>query len=100
MLEQLRARHCDMIYAEINLNMPAIDKVVKILNKRGFFYAGVLYLKHKEQDYLCLQNKHSVHIGKKNLVCYSDFCKSLLAFINEDELRIKKGGKKRNIELS
>ncbi len=90
-LSQLRAKHCDMIYAEINLNdMPKIDKVVKILNQRGFFFAGVLFLKHRNQDYLCLQNKHTVSVGKKNLVCYSDFCKELLAYIRNDEQRIKK----------
>ncbi len=91
MLSQLRAKHCDMIYAEINLNnLPQIDKIVKILNQRGFFFAGVLFLKHKNQDYLCLQNKHSTHVGKKNLICYSDFCQELLDYIHNDEQRIKK----------
>ncbi len=90
LLSQLRAKHCDMIYAQINLNNnPHIDKIVTLLNKRGFFYAGVLYLKHKNQDYLCLQSKHSVHIGKKNLICYSNFCKELLEYIKTDERRIK-----------
>ncbi|RUM63198.1 MAG: hypothetical protein DSZ05_08910 [Sulfurospirillum sp.] len=91
MLSQLRAKHCDMIYAEINLSdMPQIDKVVKILNRRGFFFAGVLFLKHKNRDYLCLQNKHTTHVGRRNLVCYSDFCKELLHYIRTDEQRIKK----------
>ena len=90
MLTQLRAKHCDMIYVQINLNnMPQIDKVVKILNKRGFFFAGVLFLKHKNSDYLCLQNKHTTLVGKKNLLCYSDFCKDLLNYIQQDEQRIK-----------
>ncbi len=96
-LSQLHARHCDMIYAEINLNMPHIDKVVRIHNKNGFFYAGVLYLRHKNQDYLCLQNKHTTHVGRKNLVCYSDFCKRLLAYIHTDEQRIKGSAKKRTL---
>jgi len=91
LLTQLRAKHCDMIYAEINLNnFPQIDKVVKILNKHNFFYAGILFLKHKNQDYLCLQSKHSLYVGKKNLVCYSPFCKELLEFIKTDESSIKK----------
>ncbi len=90
LLNQLRAKHCDMIYAHINLNnLIQIDKVIKILNNRGFFYCGILFLEHKNQDYLCLQNKHSIHIGKKNLLCYSDFCKNLLAYIYKDEQRIK-----------
>ncbi len=97
MLSQLHARHCDMIYAELNLNMPHIDKVVRILNKNGFFYAGVLYLRHKNRDYLCLQNKHTTQVGKKNLVCYSDFCKRLLAYMHADEQRIKGSAKKRTL---
>ncbi len=96
MLEQLKARHCDMLYAEISLNdNPHIDKIVKILNKNGFFYAGVLYLKHKNQDYLCLQNKHTTQVSRKNLVCYSDFCRDLLNFIVHDEQRIKGTKKER-----
>jgi hypothetical protein len=90
LLNQLQARHCDMIYAEINLNNnPHIDIIVKLLNKSGFFYAGLLYLKHKNQDYLCLQNKHTTQVSRKNLVCYSGFCHDLLEFILHDEQRIK-----------
>ena len=38
LISQLRAKHCDMIYAEICLEkMPKIDKIVKFLNKNGFF---------------------------------------------------------------
>ncbi len=101
MLTQLRAKHCDMLYAEINLNNnPHIDKIVKLLNKRGFFYAGVLYLRHKNQDYLCLQNKHSIHVGKKNLVCYSEFCQQLREYIHQDEQRVLGTAKKRKITFS
>ena len=90
LLNQLRSRHCDMIYAQINLNnIPQIDKVVKLLNQRGFFYCGVLFLAHKNQDYLCLQHKLTLHVGKKNIVCYSPFCHSLLDYISKDEQRIK-----------
>ncbi len=103
LLKQLQARHCDMIYAEISLNNnPHIDRIVKLLNKNGFFYAGVLYLKHRNQDYLCLQNKHTTQVSRKNLVCYSDFCQSLLNFILHDEQRIKgtakKSGKERALK--
>lgn len=90
LLNQLRSRHCDMIYAQINLNnIPQIDKVVKLLNQRGFFYSGVLFLAHKNQDYLCLQHKLTLHVGKKNIVCYSPFCHALLDYISKDEQRIK-----------
>jgi len=89
-LDKLRAKHCDMIYADINMEkISQIDEVVDILNHALFFFSGVMLLKYKEQDYLQLQYKHSEDIGKKNLVCYSDFCKSLLQYILEDEKRVR-----------
>ena len=91
LVSQLRAKHCDMIYVDISLeNIPQINKVVKIINKRGFFYSGIMFLYHEEKDYLRLQLKHSDRVGSKNYVCYSDFCKKLSEFITEDEKRIKK----------
>ncbi len=91
LVSQLRAKHCDMIYADISLeNIPQINKVIKIMNKRGFFYSGVMFLCHKRGDYLRLQLKHSDKVGNKNYVCYSEFCKKLSEFITEDEKRIKK----------
>ncbi len=90
-LQQLRAKHCHMIYADISLeNNPKIDKIIKVLNQRGFFYSGILFLRYQNRDYLRLQNKHSDIIGKKNIRCYSDFCTSLLEFIEKDEKRVKK----------
>lgn len=91
LVSQLRAKHCDMIYADISLeNIPQINKVIKIMNKRGFFYSGVMFLCHEKEDYLRLQLKHSDKVGSKNYVCYSDFCKKLSEFITVDEKRIKK----------
>ena len=91
LLEQLRAKHCDMIYADINLEkIPQIDKVVKILNGRVFFYSGILFQRYHDHDYLRLQLKHSIEIGKKNLVCYSDYCKTLLSYVHEDEKWVKR----------
>jgi len=91
LLSQLRAKHCDMIYADISLeNIPQINKVVNIMNKRGFFYSGIMFLYHEKEDYLRLQLKHSDRVGNKNYVCYSDFCKALSEFITEDEKRIKR----------
>ncbi len=91
LVAQLRAKHCDMIYVDISLEkIPQINKVIKIMNKRGFFYSGVMFLCHERGDYLRLQLKHSDRVGSKNYVCYSDFCKKLSKFISEDEKRIKK----------
>ncbi|MCH9741539.1 MAG: GNAT family N-acetyltransferase [Epsilonproteobacteria bacterium] len=89
-LDHLRAKHCDMIYADINMEqISEIDELVERLNHSLFFFSGVLLLKHQEQDYLHMQYKHSEHIGQKNIVCYSEFCKSLLVYILEDEQRVR-----------
>ncbi|WP_415406647.1 GNAT family N-acetyltransferase [Sulfurovum sp. CS9] len=91
LVSQLRAKHCDMIYADVSLEkIPQINKVIKIMNKRGFFYSGVMFFYHEKEDYLRLQLKHSDKIGSKNYVCYSDFCKRLSKYILKDEKRIKK----------
>ena len=90
LVAQLRAKHCDMIYADVSLeDIPQIEKVVKIMNKRGFFYCGVMFLWHKQKDYLRLQMKHSDKVGNKNYICYSDFCKALSRYIKADEKRCK-----------
>ena len=79
-----------MIYADISLEkIPQISKVVKIMNKKGFFYSGVMFFYHEKGDYLRLQLKHSDKIGSKNYVCYSDFCKRLSKYILKDEKRNK-----------
>ncbi len=92
LLNQLREKQCDMIYTDINLEqIPQIDKVIKVLNNSNFFYSGILYFKHNDQDYLRLQNRNSDKIGKRNLVCYSEYCAGLLDYIHEDEVKIKKG---------
>ncbi len=92
LLNQLREKQCDMIYADINLEkIPKIDKVIKVLNNSNFFYSGILYFKHNDQDYLRLQNRNSDKVGKSNLVCYSDYCITLFDYIQRDEESIKKG---------
>lgn len=91
LVSQLRAKHCDMLYVDISLeNIPQINKVVNIMNKRGFFYSGIMFLCHEKEDYLRLQLKHSDRVGSKNYVCYSNFCKALSDFIIKDEKRSKK----------
>jgi len=90
LVSQLRAKHCDMIYVDISLEkIPQINKVVKIMNKRGFFYSGIMFLCHEKEDYLRLQIKHSDRVGSKNYVCYSDFCNRLSEYILKDEKRNK-----------
>jgi len=90
LLHQLKAKHCDMIYVDISLEkIPQIDKVVNFMNKKGFFYSGIMFFYHEKGDYLRLQLKHSDKIGSKNYVCYSDFCQKLSKYIQKDEKRVK-----------
>ena len=90
LVSQLRSKHCDMIYVDVSLErIPKIDKVIKIINKRGFFYSGVMFFIHDQGDYLRLQLKHSDKIGTKNYVCHSEFCKALISYVKEDEKRCK-----------
>ncbi len=89
MFHTLLAKHCDMLYAQINLEeIEAIDAVIETLNASGFFYSGVLFGMHRGRDYLQLQYEHSDVIGKENIVCYSERCKALYASIVEDKRRI------------
>jgi len=90
LVSQLRSKHCDMIYVDVSLErIQKINKVIKIINKRGFFYSGVMFLIHDKGDYLRLQLKHSDKIGTKNYLCHSDFCKDLVSYVKEDERRCK-----------
>ena len=91
LVSQLRAKHCDMIYVDVSLeHIPKIDKVISIINKRGFVYSGVMFLIHNKGDYLRLQLKHSDKIGTKNYLCHSEFCTQLMTYIKDDEKRCKK----------
>ncbi len=90
LLDHVRAKHPDMIYADICMEtIECIDETVEFLNRKKFFFSGVLFFKHKNMEYLRLQYKHSLHIGKKNLICYSNFCHQLLEYIKEDEKRVR-----------
>ncbi len=85
----LYKKHVDMIFADINLmRCEQIDEVVKKLQKEGFVFAGVLFYRRNEDDYLRLQLVNSDNVETKNIVCYSDFCHELIETINK-ELSIK-----------
>ena len=89
MFHTLLSKHCDMLYAQINLEeIEAVDEVIVTLNRSGFFYSGVLFGIHRGRDYLQLQYEHSDVIGKENIVCYSENCKALYTYIKEDKRRI------------
>ena len=88
-LADLQKEHCDMIYADINLHrIQNIDAVISMLNRQGFFYSGVLFAWHEDEDYLRLQRKTSKSVDEEQLVCYSKNAQEMLAFIHEDEARI------------
>lgn len=88
-LNELLARHFDMIYADINLHRVAhIDSLVASLNERLFFYSGVMFRLHHNEDYLRLQRKNTLSIDEEQLICYSPFAQNLLTYIFEDEAAV------------
>ena len=89
--DEALTKHPDMIYADINLEQVAhIDSVIEILHSFGFFYAGVLFLRKENNDYLRLQFEASERIEEEKIVCYSNFCKELHSYILKDKMRVYK----------
>jgi len=85
----LKTKH-DMIYADINLKSKETDELVDFLNKKGFFYCGVLFYKHNGDDYLRLQFENTHNVEEKLNVCYSSYCKKLTRFVYGDKKRVKR----------
>ena len=86
----------DMIYADVNLKSENVDNIVDFLNKRGFFYSGVLFYKYNGDDYLRLQYENTHNIEEKLNVCFSGYCKKLTRFVYGDKKRV---GRLRSVGL-
>jgi len=78
----------EMIYADINLHTKEIDEIVEFLNKKRFFYSGVLFYRYNGFDYLRLQYENTHNVEEKLNVCYSDYCKFLTKFVLKDKKRV------------
>lgn len=88
-LKTLLSHQCDMIFADINLqNFNNIDILIEWLNKRRFFYSGILFSYYHNEDYLRLQRKNIPDIDEEELICFSPFSRKLLDFILSDEASI------------
>ncbi|ACM93758.1 acetyltransferase, gnat family [Nautilia profundicola AmH] len=85
----LKTKH-DMIYADVNLKSKNIDEIVEFLNKKGFFYSGVLFNKYEGDDYLRLQYENTHNIEEKLNVCFSRYCKKLSRFVYLDKQRVSR----------
>jgi len=89
-LDELHKEHCDMIYADINLqHINTLDTLIEMLNQHGFFYSGLLFSFYHNEDYLRLQRKNSKYVDDEQLVCYSSNARAMLDFIKTDEKRIR-----------
>ncbi|MRJ02789.1 MAG: GNAT family N-acetyltransferase [Epsilonproteobacteria bacterium] len=89
--DSLVAKHPDMIYADINLEMVEdIDRVVEILRSFDFFYCGIAFLRRFEWDYLKMQFELSENIEEQDIRCYTDLCRELHRFILEDKASLHK----------
>jgi N-acetylglutamate synthase-like GNAT family acetyltransferase len=84
----------EMIYADINLHTPEIEEITQFLNKKGFFYSGVLFYRYNGFDYLRLQYENTHNVEERLNVCYSDYCKFLSRFVINDKKRVKRLEKK------
>jgi N-acetylglutamate synthase-like GNAT family acetyltransferase len=86
LIDMMHTEHCDMVHADINLHhIEEIDSVIAMLNRRHFFYCGVMFSFYHNEDYLRLQRKNSRFVDEEQLVCYSKNAKALLEYIQQDE---------------
>jgi len=80
--------NAEMIYADINLHTPEIEEITEFLNKKRFFYSGVLFYRYNGFDYLRLQYENTHNVEERLNVCYSDYCKFLSKFVRMDKKRV------------
>ncbi len=80
----------EMIYADINLHTREIEEITKFLNKKRFFYSGVLFYRYNGFDYLRLQFENTHNVEERLNVCYSDYCKFLSKFVRRDKKRVSR----------
>ena len=80
--------NAEMIYADINLQTKEVDEIVEYLNKKKFFYSGVLFFRYEGKDYLRLQFENTHNVEERYNVCYSDYCKFLQKYVLKDKKRV------------
>ena len=80
----------EMIYADINLQTKEVNEIVKFLNKKRFFYSGVLFYRYGGKDYLRLQFENTHNVEERYNVCYSDYCKFLSKYVLRDKKRVSR----------
>jgi N-acetylglutamate synthase-like GNAT family acetyltransferase len=85
----LLAKHCDMIYADIDFgSVPNVNSVVEALNRQGFFYSGVRLFGRDGRDQLHMQYENTLDVDEDEIICFSDFAQSLRDFVLEDKRRV------------
>ena len=82
--------NADMIYADINLETKEVDEIVKFLNKKRFFYSGVLFYRYEGKDYLRLQFENTHNVEERYNVCFSDYCRFLSKYVINDKKRVNR----------
>jgi len=80
----------EMIYADINLQTREINEITEFLNKKKFFYSGVLWYRYNGYDYLRLQYENTHNVEERLNVCYSYYCRFLSKFVREDKKRVRR----------
>ncbi|GAB6074673.1 GNAT family N-acetyltransferase [Nautilia lithotrophica] len=80
----------EMIYADINLHTREINEITEFLNKKKFFYSGVLWYRYNGYDYLRLQYENTHNVEERLNVCYSEYCRFLSKFVRKDKKRVRR----------
>ena len=85
----LLAKHCDMVYADIDLEtVDRVDDAVERLNRSGFFYSGVMLVQRDGHDHLRMQYENTVDADEDEIVCFSDFAQELRDYVLADRRRV------------
>jgi anti-sigma regulatory factor (Ser/Thr protein kinase)/N-acetylglutamate synthase-like GNAT family acetyltransferase len=85
----LLAKHCDMVYADLDLEtVDALDAAVERLNRHGFFYSGVMLSQRDGHDQLRLQYENTVDADEDEIVCHSEFAQALRDYVLADRRRV------------
>jgi serine/threonine-protein kinase RsbW len=88
----LLAKHCDMVYADLDLEtVGEVDAAVERLNRHGFFYSGVMLLQRDGHDHLRMQYENTVDADEDEIVCYADFAQELRDYVLADRRRVMPG---------
>lgn len=89
-LRQELARHHDVIYVDLDLSTGAATAdALELLNREGFFYAGLVACGMHGHDYVRLQLLNTENIELERIICDSEAARRLLEAVRADRARVE-----------